>query len=473
MTGFAFAAGGLLLLALAITLWPWWRARRGSGVEQNDANVDVYREAHEQIAADHRTGLLDDAGRALALAELEERLIGDLGAPAAEAAPVGGRRPVAWTAVVAVLVPAIAIGVYLHDGNPGLTEAGALQAAAGAPPPDHDIDKLVAGLEEKLRAKPDDANGWKLLGRVRAVQGKYPESAAAYERSIALAPADADTLADYAESVGLSQGRNLQGRPAEIAQRALAIDPDHRKALALAATAAWTSGDAASASRLWARLLAQFPPDSEDAKHIRSILAEIKTAAPSGGVAAGPAAGRVASPGSPPVASPPAASGPVALAPARSPPTGTVPAGSSPVGPSPGQPSAAPAASPGAQATPARADSGTAGAISGTVTLKPEFARSLDANAMLYVFARAAEGPRMPLAVLRVPAKSFPFAFRLDDSLGMAGGPVLSAATAVVVEARISRGGDARPQPGDPFGRAGPVKPGTSGLNIAIDAVVP
>jgi cytochrome c-type biogenesis protein CcmH len=79
----------------------------------------------------------------------------------------------------------------------------------------------------------------------------------------------------------------------------------------------------------------------------------------------------------------------------------------------------------------------------------------------------------MPLAVLRIPASELPKEFRLDDSMGMAGGAKLSSAPEVVVEARLSRSGNALPQPGDLFGRSGPIKPGVAALNITIDRVAP
>ncbi len=79
----------------------------------------------------------------------------------------------------------------------------------------------------------------------------------------------------------------------------------------------------------------------------------------------------------------------------------------------------------------------------------------------------------MPLAILRIPAKELPKDFRLDDSMGMASGAKLSATPTVIVEARISRSGNAMPQAGDLSGRSGPVKPGASGVKVTIDQVVP
>jgi cytochrome c-type biogenesis protein CcmH len=91
----------------------------------------------------------------------------------------------------------------------------------------------------------------------------------------------------------------------------------------------------------------------------------------------------------------------------------------------------------------------------------------------VFIFARAVDGPRVPLAVLRIPAKELPKEFTLDDSMAMAPGARLSGAAAVIVEARISKSGNALPQSGDFSGRSAPVKPGAVGVKVTIDQVVP
>jgi cytochrome c-type biogenesis protein CcmH len=92
---------------------------------------------------------------------------------------------------------------------------------------------------------------------------------------------------------------------------------------------------------------------------------------------------------------------------------------------------------------------------------------------VLLVYARAAEGPRMPLAVQRGAAGRWPAAFRLDDSMAMTPGRTLSGQPRVVVVARLSATGEARLQPGDLFGESAPVAPGTSGLVVTIDRLQP
>jgi cytochrome c-type biogenesis protein CcmH len=110
--------------------------------------------------------------------------------------------------------------------------------------------------------------------------------------------------------------------------------------------------------------------------------------------------------------------------------------------------------------------------VSGTVTLAPALAAKARPDDTLFVFARAAEGPRMPLAILRKQVKDLPFSFTLDDSMAMSTTARLSSTPRVVVGARISARGDATPQPGDLQGYSAPVAPGAAGLKIQIAEVI-
>jgi cytochrome c-type biogenesis protein CcmH len=132
-------------------------------------------------------------------------------------------------------------------------------------------------------------------------------------------------------------------------------------------------------------------------------------------------------------------------------------------------PPAAPSAMP---ASPAPVAAGGA-SVSGTVTITPELAAKVAAGDTLFVYARPANGPRMPLAVLRGPAKELPKSFTLDDSMAMAAGSTISSAPMVLIEARISKSGGAIPQPGDFSGTSAAVKPGTRDIRIVIDKVLP
>ena len=110
--------------------------------------------------------------------------------------------------------------------------------------------------------------------------------------------------------------------------------------------------------------------------------------------------------------------------------------------------------------------------VTGTVQLAPALAGKVAPDDTVFVFARAAQGPRMPLAILRKQVRDLPIAFTLDDSMAMSPMNKLSGAAAVIVGARISKSGNAMPQSGDLEGASAPVAPGATGLQITIERAV-
>ncbi|MBC7938862.1 MAG: c-type cytochrome biogenesis protein CcmI, partial [Chitinophagaceae bacterium] len=106
------------------------------------------------------------------------------------------------------------------------------------------------------------------------------------------------------------------------------------------------------------------------------------------------------------------------------------------------------------------------------VQLAPALAARASPEDTVFILARPAQGPRMPLAVLRKQVKDLPLAFTLDDTMAMAPGATISSHARVVVSARISKSGDAMPRPGDLSGQSDPVAPGATGIELRISEVV-
>ena len=110
--------------------------------------------------------------------------------------------------------------------------------------------------------------------------------------------------------------------------------------------------------------------------------------------------------------------------------------------------------------------------VRGTVRLAPGLKKEVKPDDVVYVFARAVDGPPMPLAVLRARAAELPLAFNLNDSMAMARGLTVSAHPRIVVTARVAKSGSAKPAPGDLEGKSAPVANDAAGVNVLIDSVV-
>lgn len=315
-----------------------------------------------------------------------------------------------WSTLIGFVV-AVAVAGYAWKGSPGLKPAAAQSAAAGDAEMQAarvQIEAMVGKLVDRLKAQPDDATGWLMLGRSYTVLDRIDDALPAYAKAIALRPTDATSLADYADALASKAGGRATPEADALVARALAANPSHLKALALAGTFAFERSDYATAVRHWEKMAQVLPPDSPDAPRLQASLDEARRR---GGL------------------------------PAAAMPKSTLTA--------------------------------TGPTISGTVTLAPALAAKANPNDAVFVYARAVQGPRMPLAVLRAQVKDLPLAYTLDDSMGPMPTAKLSSAPQVVVSARISKSGNAIAQAGDLLGEAAaPVAPGASGVAITIGSIV-
>jgi len=288
------------------------------------------------------------------------------------------------------------------------------------------VAEMAANLAARLEKEPDSAEGWSILAHTYYSLKRFPEAVGAYERAAKLMPDNADLLADYADALGAATN-SLDGKPTELIQRALKANPAQWKALALAGTVAFNHKDYKQAVVYWEHLKGVLPPESDMARSIDSSIAEAKEL---GGIKAAAA------------------------------PTAPKTAAGAAVAPTSGT------AAPTASVTPGAA-------ISGTVTLSPALARTAAPEDTVFITARAAQGPKFPLAIVRKQVKDLPFRFSLDDSMAMSPDMKMSNFADIVIAARVTKSGNATPQSGDFEGFSKPVKQGASGLAVVIDSTRP
>ena len=112
-------------------------------------------------------------------------------------------------------------------------------------------------------------------------------------------------------------------------------------------------------------------------------------------------------------------------------------------------------------------------ALSGEVSLSPKLAAQVQPDDVLFVFARAEAGNRMPLAATRATVGQLPLRFRFDDSMALTGGQKLSSFKTVSIEARVAKAGTAKTSSGDLFGTVSGVKPDSRNLRLVIDQIQP
>ena len=385
---------------------------RGRG----DANASK-RRAIEQA---QRAGVMSEKEAKKKLAELGP---GD-GVPACSRAV---------PAALALLIPLLAIVLYRTIGEPraldsvwrdavaATTPAADGQPAAGAP----DMEQAVAGLAERMRKDPDDLEGWMLLGRAYKTMERFEPAREALANAYRIAPDNPDVLIEFAEAQVLaSESRRFQGEALEMLTKAVELQPDSQRGLWLLGIAAYQAENFEQAVQVWERLLASLPPEAEPRAALEERIADARARL---------AGDSTSSPR-------------------------TVAAEPSPE-PAQGEPVGSPASTP---------------RLTVTVDIAPELKSKISASDVLFIFARAAEGPRMPLAIHRLPASQLPVTVTLDDSTSMMPAMKLSLIPQVVVGARISKFGQATPQPGD-FETLSAPMPNSSKepIVLTIDRVLP
>ena len=437
MTAFIVVAILMVAAALAWVLWPLLRPGHRAAVERRFVNLTVFKDQFADLDADLARGSISQDRYVEAKAELERRMLEEArteSAPSA-AAPVSGFK----TAIVlAGAIPVVAGLLYAKLGAPD-----AFSPLATAPKDQHQlsgqqVDEMVSKLAARLEKEPDNVEGWVILARTYYTQRKFVEAAKAYEKLVALLPNEADLYADYADALAMAQGRRIAGKPMELVTKALELDPNHWKALAMAGTEAFDRKDYKGAITHWERLKATVGPDAQIGRQIQPSIDEARQLAglpPSAAVT--------------PVA-------PVAAAASKA------------------APKAAAKADAAAAAAKADAPAAATGkTVSGTVTLAAPLAGKANPTDAVFVFARPADGSKMPIALTRAQVKDLPLKFTLDDTTSMNPQVKISAFQEVILVARVSRSGSAMPGSGDLEGLSKPVKVGSTGVAVTIDRALP
>ena len=419
MTLFWIIIAVLLLIAAAFILLPLWRGKASNNqVVRDAANLEIMRDQLAEMQADLNNGLLTPALFEQGQRELESRLLDEVQNPQALAAVVPN--PLRKLAIaLVVLLPLLSIGVYYKVGTPKAIDSIEAVSGTGEMGPVHG-QAGITKLEQKLAQNPNDPDTLVVLARSYADMERWVDSAQAYDKLTQLIPNEPILWADYADSLAMAKGQ-LTGAPTKLLEKALALDPDNMKALALSGSAAMERGDYPAAIKHWERLLQSLPAGDENASQIEEGLRQARE------FAAHVKGGK---------------------APTMQPDT------MQPIMPS----ATAPAASAGAEQ------------ITGSVSLAAAVKGKVEPTDTVFILARAAQGPKMPLAILRKQVRDLPLNFSLDDSMAMAPQMKLSAFDQVVVIARISKSGNAMPQAGDWQGMSSPLKPGSKGIKISIDS---
>ncbi len=288
MIVFWLICAAFILIALAFILPPALQHSEESDRKGDDerklANIAVYQDQLAELKTDLQNGIVSEEQYAQDRDEIERRLLEDTKSAKSEKKQTTAAVSARNTAyALGIGIPFVAIVFYLNVGTPksitGQVATSAPTTSAPAPRTQEQIEANVAALAKRLESNPSDAQGWTMLARSYSSMERFAESAGAYAKATELTPNNADLWAEYAFSTAMASGRSLEGKPMELIQHALKVDPNNAKALQLAGSAAFQAKDYKKAVGYWERVLKQVPPGSEVAQTIQSRIDEAKTLA--------------------------------------------------------------------------------------------------------------------------------------------------------------------------------------------------
>lgn len=398
----------------------------------------LYRSRFDELQQDIRNGIITEEDADAARKEMEMVMPGDGKSIQNDNAQDGnidmkGDRKTAI--IVTILLPIFAISLYLYLGQPGLvkkTSPPAQGRSTDSLPADHpsienehpSVDKMVARLAERLKTEPDDAEGWWTLANSYMSMERFSDAETAFEQLYRLTGDEPRVLLRYADAMIMANAGRFAGKPEELIDKAMKLDPENATGLWLAGMAAREKGEYKEAIDYWHKLLPKLENDKQSQQEVIQLINGVLQLAD----------GKIDMPSALPVKS-----------------TGTD-----------------------------KTDTGTAtvatesASIRVSVSLSPEISGEASPDDTLFIFAKPLQGPPMPVAIVRKKVSDLPIEVILDDSLAIMPTNKLSSYDSVNIGARISKSGNAITQSGDLQSENITAKPGIKDtINLVINSRAP
>jgi len=421
-----FLIAALLVIAVLVLLLPVFRRTTEGGLpERSDINASVAKsqaaelklrldsgEISQEVYQDEKNRLTATLARDI---EKDKRSIGE------------GKNTGQWMLwPLAAVVPIAAGMLYINLGTPAAIDPASHVAAAVAAPPagggqqaPPDMQQIVTRIKQQLELNPEDARGWFMLGRAHLTLGEYQEAEVALRRSLEVDSTNIDASIRLADALALKQQGSLMGEPVQILQTALETNPNHPQGLWLFGMALNEARNYNEAIVVWQRLLPLLSDDPNSAREVEQLIAGAQQ---------------------------------------RMSELETTPQNTAAV-----------------QAEQSQSKQEAAGELQITVDVKAGMATDIPEGTPVFIYAKAASGPPMPLAVVRHTLNELPLTVTLTDDQAMMEDLKLSAFDEVIVGARISLSGDPIARAGDLFIESDSIDTSTqkSPVSLTIADIVP
>lgn len=270
MTSFFISAFLLLVLVLLLLLRPFIFSGKAEGTSRRQMNAAIYREELEKLAAERDAGTINAQEYEMSHAEMRQRLFQDTDEEDDKAVMGSTKKVVIGLCVFIVIISS---GLYFVLGD----VVQVAQQNQQEPMTQASVEKMVAEFALKMEKDPDNLKGWAMLGRSYRILGRNEDAAKAYGRAGNFINDDPELLAEYADTLVAVANGNFSGKPLQLINQALKLDPNNMLALWLSGTASFTSGNYKLAVQVWEKLAKQLPPGSEELRAVEGSIAEARS----------------------------------------------------------------------------------------------------------------------------------------------------------------------------------------------------
>ena len=378
----------LILTVFLFVLPAFWRKQLIVPADLDQENINIAKSRLRELKESKLLGALSDAEYEEQLADLELALSDDLDIKKSIQTLNDQGR---WAVYAVILViPLLATGLYFLLGNYPAVSHTAEMSVDTETAKVAEIGKMVNRLAEKMNANPDDGQGWLMLGRSYRALEQYPKAVDALANAYRILGEKPEVMMLYADALASNNDKSLIGQPSDLITKVLTLEPENMEALWLGGMAKAQSGEDQAAYDRWKKLLGLLSPDTEDYKNINGLLDQLLAENPQ--IKAGETTNKT-----------------------------------------------------------------TVASVSGVevtidVSLADELKASAKAGDIVFIYAQALSGPKMPLAIERKKVSDLPLTVTLNDAMAMMPAMKLSSFPQVKLLARISTSGNAMQQPGDLIG---------------------
>ena len=382
----------MTVLSLLIALRPLLFSNIRQNSKDDQAHINVYRMRLDELAADEKNGVITSTQADSMRKELEQNFLQTIGHQpdnenTTEEDNSSGHRWVTVT-VIAVVIPLVAISLYMLLGSPE-TINPVKETPLAQVEQQHSITGMVNQLEAKLVQEPNDVEGWNMLARSYMAVRDFEKAVMAMQRLNELVGDEADVLIRYADALTMLHGGKLSGKPQELIEKALALEPEHPTGLWLAGMAFAEQGEYQVAIDYWQRLLPQLANNDTELSRVKEMITQAQRE----------------------------------------------------LGQELGQDPA--------DDIIIEEKVATGSSVIVNVSLAADLLENTSPTDTLFIFAKAPSGPPIPLAAVKQQVSDLPITVTLNDSMAMMPTQKISNFSHVLVSARISKSGNAMPQPGD------------------------